>query len=119
MNKGLKTEFFATPDWTGRPVAVGTEPAVQADWENAMPVPEVDTHNYSVRWSGTIAAPAPGHYVFTVEAADSFPYSPSESYRFVLDGKVIGEGSLRIAGDMVGGPRQCAPTIVCQEQIGS
>ena len=100
LNKGLKTEFFATPDWTGRPVAVGTEPAVQADWENAMPVPEVDTHNYSVRWSGTIAAPAPGHYVFTVEAADSFPYSPSESYRFVLDGKVIGEGSLRIAGDM-------------------
>ena len=100
LNKGLKTEFFATPDWTGRPVAVGTEPAVQADWENAMPVPEVDTHNYSVRWSGTIAAPAPGHYVFTVEAADSFPYSPSESYHFVLDGKVIGEGSLRIAGDM-------------------
>jgi beta-glucosidase len=100
LNKGLKTEFFATLDWTGRPVAVGTAPAVQADWENAMPVPEVETHDYSVRWSGTIAAPAPGHYVFTVEAADSFPYSPTESYRFVLDGKVIGEGSLRIAGDI-------------------
>ena len=22
LNKGLKTEFFATPDWTGRPVAI-------------------------------------------------------------------------------------------------
>ena len=73
LNKGLKTEFFATPDWTGRPVATETEPLVQADWENAKPAPEVDTHNYSVRWSGTIAAPAPGHYVFTLEAADSFP----------------------------------------------
>jgi len=51
INKGLKTEFFATPDWTGRPVAVTTEPAVQSDWEDAKPVPELDTINYSVRWS--------------------------------------------------------------------
>ena len=100
LNKGLKTEFFATPDWTGRPVATETEPAVQADWEAALPVPEVHTHNYSVRWSGTITAPAPGHYVFTVEAADSFPYSPSESYRMIVDGKVVGEGDLRTGHDM-------------------
>ena len=101
LNKGLKTEFFATPDWTGRPVATGTEPAVQADWENAKPVPEVDTHNYSVRWSGTIAAPAPGHYVFTVEVADSFPYSPAESFRFMLDGKVSAKET-------------CAPDMICR-----
>ena len=44
LNKGLKTEFFATADWTGRPVAVETEPAVQTDWESAKPAPEVDTH---------------------------------------------------------------------------
>ena len=100
LNKGLKTEFFATPDWTGRPVATETEPLVQTDWENAKPAPEVDTHNYSVRWSGTIAAPAPGHYVFTVELADSFPYSPAESYRLTLDGKVLGEGSLRAKLDL-------------------
>ena len=92
LNKGLKTEFFATPDWTGRPVAVGTEPAVQTDWENAKPAPEVDTINYSVRWSGTITAPAAGHYVFTLEPGDSFPYSPTESYRLLLDGKVVSRG---------------------------
>jgi beta-glucosidase len=100
LNKGLKTEFFATADWTGRPVATETEPAVQTDWESAKPVPEMDTNNYSVRWSGTLAAPAAGHYVFTVESGDSFPYSPAESYRFVLDGKVIGEGSLRQGQDL-------------------
>ena len=100
LNKGLKTEFFATPDWTGRPVAEKTEPLIQADWENARPVPEIDTTNYSVRWTGTITPPAPGHYVFNVEAADSFPYSPAESYRFVIDGKVLGEGSLRAGHDM-------------------
>ncbi|MEJ2247347.1 MAG: glycoside hydrolase family 3 N-terminal domain-containing protein, partial [Acidobacteriota bacterium] len=95
LGEGLKTEFFATPDWTGRPVAVTTKPNVQADWENAKPNPEVDTPNYSVRWTGTIAVPAPGRYVFSVEPGNSFPYSPKESYRFFLDGKVLSEGSLR------------------------
>lgn len=100
LNTGLKTEFFATPDWTGRPVATETEPLIQADWENAKPRPEVDTHNYSVRWSGTISAPAPGHYVFTVEPGDAFPYTPQESYRFLLDGKVLSEGNLREGRDL-------------------
>jgi beta-glucosidase len=100
LNKGLKTEFFATPDWTGRPVAVETEPAIQTDWENAKPAPEVDTIQYSVRWSGTIAVPAAGHYVFSLESGDSFPYSPNETYRFLLDGKVLSEGSLRAGTDM-------------------
>jgi beta-glucosidase len=96
----LKIEFFATPNWTGRPVATGASSTIQADWENAKPVPEVQTINYSVRWSGAIAAPAAGHYVFTLEPADSFPYSPAESYRFVMDGKVVKEGSLRAGHDL-------------------
>ena len=100
LNTGLKTEFFATSDWTGRPVAVETEPAVQTDWENAKPVPQIDTFDYSVRWTGTLSVPAPGHYVFSLEPGDSFPYSPTESYRFVLDGKVLSEGSLRAGMDM-------------------
>jgi beta-glucosidase len=100
LGKGLKTEFFATPDWTGRPVAVTTEPAVQSDWENAQPVPQVETTNYSVRWSGTLTPPAAGHYVFSLESGDSFPYSPKESYRLLIDGKVISEGSLRQGQDL-------------------
>jgi beta-glucosidase len=100
IGQGLKTEFFATPDFTGRPVAVTTEPAVQSDWENAKPAPQVETPNYSVRWSGTIAAPAAGHYTFSVEAADSFPYSPKETYRLLVDGKVLSEGSLRQQADI-------------------
>ena len=100
LNKGLKTEFFATPDWTGRPVATITQPEVQTDWEDALPVPQLATHNYSVRWSGSLAAPAPGHYVFTLESGDSFPWSPAESYRFILDGKVLAEGSLRQGMDI-------------------
>ena len=40
-----------------------------------------------------LSVPAPGHYVFTLEPGDSFPYSPAESYRFILDGKVFSEGT--------------------------
>jgi beta-glucosidase len=95
LGQGLKTEFFATPYWTGRPVATVTQPAVQADWESAKPVPQLETHNYSVRWTGSLTVPAPGHYVFTLEAGDSFPFSPAESYRLTLDGKVLSEGAMR------------------------
>jgi beta-glucosidase len=35
------------------------------------------------------------HYIFSLGTGDSFPYSPKESYRLVIDGKVLGEGSLR------------------------
>jgi beta-glucosidase len=100
LNHGLKTEFFATPDWTGRPVATVTEPAIQADWESVRPVPQLETSNYSVRWTGSLTVPAPGHYVFTLATGDSHPWSPAETYRFILDGKVLSEGNLREARDL-------------------
>jgi len=100
FGKGLKTEYFATSDCTGRALVTRTEPLVQTDWESALPVAEIHTANYSVRWSGTIAAPAAGHYVFTLESGDAFPYSPEENYRLSVDGKVISEGSLRKGHDL-------------------
>ena len=111
LGTGLKAEFFATPDWTGRAVKTTAEPLVQADWEDALPVPELATHSYSVRWSGTLTVPAPGHYVFTLEPGDSYPYSPEERYRFTLDGKVLSEGSLRQDDDRPGQQRDKAPGV--------
>ena len=97
---GLKTEYFGDADWTGRPVAVGYDQDIQAEWGASMPVPEVMTHDYSVRWSGKMSAPAAGHYEFSIEPADSFPYSPKDSFRLTIDGKVFAEGSLRKAMDL-------------------
>ncbi len=91
---GLKTEFFATPDLTGKPVAVKTEPGIQYDWVNARPVPEIKTQDYSVRWTGTFRAPVAGKYTLIVTGGDAFPYSPKETYKLLLDGKVLGEGNL-------------------------
>jgi beta-glucosidase len=109
--RGLTTEYFATPNWTGRPVAVSTDHNIQAEWGDSMPVPEIRTHVYSVRWSGKIAVAAAGHYTFSVEPADAFPYSPKDSYRLTLDGKVLGEGELRRAVDIsaMGGNFKSAP----------
>jgi beta-glucosidase len=91
---GLRTEFFNTPDWTGAPAAVRTEPAIQYDWRDETPVAEVKSHNYSVRWSGTITPPAPGKYTLILEERDGFPYSPRQIYHVVLDGKPLSEGDL-------------------------
>jgi beta-glucosidase len=94
FGSGVKTEYFATPDWTGKPVAVGSDPSIQHDWRDASPVPEVLTHDYSVRWSGTLQVPAPGKYIFILEGGSPFPYSPRENYKVMLDGKVVSEGTL-------------------------
>jgi beta-glucosidase len=121
FGQGLKTEFFATSDWTGRPVATITQHAVQSDWESARPVPQLETHNYSVRWTGSLTVPAPGHYVFTLEPGDSFPYSPAESYRFTLDGKVLSEGSLSVADNLKSAPgaSPTAPPIMERPKVPS
>ena len=103
--QGLKAEFFASADWTGKPVAVSHAALVQSDWEGARPDPAVETSDYSVRWSGAISAPSPGHYVFSLDPGDSFPYSPVETYRLLIDGKVVSEGSLRATPDAAGGSR--------------
>jgi len=94
---GLKQEFFATTDWTGRPIAILTDHNIQAEWGDSLPVPELHTHAYSVRWSGAIAAPAAGPYTLSVEPADAFPYSPKDSFRLTIDGKVLSEADLRKA----------------------
>jgi len=100
FGSGLKTEFFATPDWTGRPVATLTERDIQDSWGDSMPVPELHTHTYSVRYTGKLTPPAAGHYMFSLEAEDSFPYSPHDTVRLTLDGKVVQEGNMRTGWDI-------------------
>ena len=95
FGNGLRVEFFATPDLTGVPVAVETHPAIQYDWHEVLPVPQLQTHDYSVRWSGSFRAPAAGKYTLIVAPTDSFPYSPAETYRLVFDCKVLGQGDLK------------------------
>ena len=109
FGRGLKTEFFATTDWTGQPVAVRTDPMIQYNWRDSFPVPEITKHEYSVRWTGTMTVPAPGKYTLIVQDLnEGFPYSPSEQYRFTLDGKVLSDGELN-KGELQMGAFKVAP----------
>jgi beta-glucosidase len=113
FGQGLKTEFFATPNWTGRPVAVAVDPEIQHDWRDSSPTPEVQTHDYSARWSGKMTVPAAGRYGFTLETVSAFPYSVHETYRFILDGKVLSEGDLNTGkGTPTKGPNATAPPVM-------
>lgn len=98
FGRGLKVEFFSNPEWSGAPVATLTEPDIQQDWTDAFPVPELHTHDYSVRWTGTLQAPAPGHYTLIVQGSDAFPWSPKESFHLLLDGKQISAGNFAVSG---------------------
>jgi beta-glucosidase len=100
FGNGLKTEYFAAPTCAGRPVATETQHNIQAEWGDSLPVPEIKTHVYSVCWSGALTAPAAGHYTFSVEPADAFPYSPTDAFILTVDGKVLAQGPLRHVLDL-------------------
>ena len=98
FGSGVKAQYFNNAAWTGTPVATLTEPDIQHDWSDAFPIAEIHTHDYSVRWTGTMQAPAPGHYTLIVQGGDNFPWSPKESYRLVIDGKEVSAGDFVAKG---------------------
>lgn len=94
FGSGLQAEFFNTADWSGSPVATTTEPRIDYNWTDSAPVPQITGHDYAVRWTGTFQAPAPGSYTLVLQSSEAFPYSPRETYKLTLDGKVLGERAL-------------------------
>ena len=123
FGRGLQTEFFATADWTGRPVAVRLDRTIQHNWTDAFPVDELHTHDYSVRWSGTLAVPAAGMYRLHVKPASAFPFAPRETYRLLLDGRVLGEGELNsgnskpVVGNSASAPPRMSPATPAQINV--
>ncbi len=92
---GLKMEIFPSTSTTGAPAVSRMVSNIQNDWDNVALVPGSDSHDYAVRWTGKLRMPAAGTYRLVIDAPSDFPYSPRETYRLLLDGKVISEGSLR------------------------
>ncbi|HET8638198.1 MAG TPA: glycoside hydrolase family 3 C-terminal domain-containing protein [Acidobacteriaceae bacterium] len=86
---GLKGEYFASSAMTGKPVLTRTDHLINFDWNAASPVPGVPMKNFGVRWTGTITAPAPGDYSFTVRLAGCYHCGDVEGYTVYLDGKEV------------------------------
>jgi beta-glucosidase len=86
---GLMGEYFAAPDFSGKPVATRIDRHVDFDWDRASPVPGLPAERYAVRWTGEIVPPGPGDYVLRADIARCFDCSGHDPVRVWIDGKLV------------------------------
>jgi beta-glucosidase len=86
---GLKGEYFANPDFSGKPVVTRVDKQVDFDWDAASPAPGVPMTGFSVRWTGTFTAPAPGQYELAIRPAGCHRCGNQQTYSLWFDGKQI------------------------------
>ncbi len=86
--EGLRGEYFATPDLAGRPAAERVDPAINFNWDKAVPVRGLRRDDFSVRWTGTLTPPAPGDYRIGARVS-AWPAQRRETVRLYLDGRMV------------------------------
>lgn len=87
--EGLKGEYFSNDSFQGKPTLVRVDKQINFDWNGAAPTPQVDAHAFSVRWTGTLQAPAAGDYELTATLAHCYPCNDAENFTIRLDGKEL------------------------------
>ncbi|HEX6773924.1 MAG TPA: glycoside hydrolase family 3 C-terminal domain-containing protein [Acidobacteriaceae bacterium] len=85
----VKGKYFDNTKFTGQPVMTREEQGIDFDWNAASPGKGVQANAFSVRWDGTLQAPAPGDYIFDVAIADCYPCHDRETYAVSFDGKLV------------------------------
>ncbi|HEY4049748.1 MAG TPA: glycoside hydrolase family 3 C-terminal domain-containing protein [Acidobacteriaceae bacterium] len=94
--EGLSAEYFDNTQWRGPPVAKRVDKQVDFDWNAAAPVPGVSANAFSVRWTGSIAAPGAADYIFNVVLKTcnnrEENQKETESYKVYIDDKLASEG---------------------------
>ena len=68
---GLTATFFNNPNLTGDP-ALREDAAVDFNWRQKLPVPQITSHAFSARWTGTIRPSASGDYLFMTRSDDGW-----------------------------------------------
>jgi beta-glucosidase len=91
---GLKGEYFNNANWQGQPMLTRVDKQVDFDWDAASPAEGVSASAFSVRWSGSIAVPGAGDYVFQISSEHGFPSEGRESFRLLLDDKQVLQGGV-------------------------
>ncbi|HTZ59400.1 MAG TPA: glycoside hydrolase family 3 C-terminal domain-containing protein [Acidobacteriaceae bacterium] len=84
---GLKGQYFRNAQWQGQPVLTRVDKQVDFDWNAASPAEGIPANAFSVRWSGSIAVPGAGDYVFEITPEHCSPCDGTDQFRFFLDGK--------------------------------
>ncbi len=97
--EGLQGEYFSNATWQGQPVATRLDKEVDFDWEAASPMAGVPLTAFSVRWTGTVAAPGAGDYILNVGVTSCGGRGENrhavEGYRVYLDDKLVSEGQCK------------------------
>jgi beta-glucosidase len=89
--EGLRAEYFASGDLTGKPAMTRIDKQIDFDWNAASPAPGIPAKSFSVRWTGTITPPAPGDYTLGVSLSNCYPCADSETYAVFLDGRQVAQ----------------------------
>jgi beta-glucosidase len=87
--EGLKAEYFASSEMSGKALLTRVDPQIDFDWNAASPAAGLPAKDFGVRWSGTIAAPSAGDFVFSITLAHCYPCNDRERYKVYLDGKEV------------------------------
>src|SRR5215217_4374285 len=67
---GMKGEYFNNKDLEGQATVTRTDEQVNFDWFTNSPVPQLNTDNFSVRWTGQIVPPVSGLYQLGMRSDD-------------------------------------------------
>jgi beta-glucosidase len=87
--EGLKAEYFAKAEFTGKPALTRTDPSIQFDWSAASPAPGIPKQAFAVRWTGEIVPPGPGDYAFSFQQPFCWPCTSVHTVKVYLDDKLV------------------------------
>src|ERR1035441_7880886 len=79
---------------SGKPALTRTDEQIDFDWNAASPAAGVDAKAFSVRWSGTVAAPGRGDYTLDIQTPQCWPCDDEEHFRVYLDGALVASESI-------------------------
>ena len=91
--EGLTGEYFSTPDFSGKAVAVRVDRNVNFNWDKAIPVTGLQRNNFSVRWTGSIVPPAKGSYKLGARVAFCYACESHEQFRLYVDDKLVADST--------------------------
>jgi beta-glucosidase len=86
---GLKGEYFGNPDLHGQPLLTRVDRQVDFDWNAATPANPIPAAAFSVRWTGSIAVPGAGNYVFSIAPEHCSPCDGNDTFRLFVDNKQV------------------------------
>ncbi len=69
-NGGLSASYFNQKEQNKPPVVRFIDPAIDFNWQEGSPQKKIGNDNFSIRWQGSLIAPAAGEYLIETDVED-------------------------------------------------